>query len=69
VAPPLVPGAWLYLLTADHTIQVVDPGTGRLHRRLAIAEDRAPIQTSTIVCRLAAGNDWSSGRAFPVRNS
>jgi hypothetical protein len=45
VAPPLVAGAWLYLLTADHTIQVVDPGTGRLHRWLAIAEDRAPIQT------------------------
>ena len=58
VAPPLVAGTWLYLLTADHAVQVVDPSTGLLHRRLAITEDRAVIQTPTASCGLAAGNDW-----------
>jgi len=58
VAPLLVAGAWLYLFTADRAVQIVDPRTGLLHRRLAVTEDRQPLQTPTISCRLAAGKDW-----------
>lgn len=62
-APPLVAGAWLYLLTADHAVQVIDPGTGVLHQRLAVAEDQTPIPIPNISCRLAAGKRLARGPA------
>ncbi|MGW1617075.1 hypothetical protein ACWCQZ_48570, partial [Streptomyces sp. NPDC002285] len=58
VAKPLLSGAWLYLLTADHTVQVINPSTGLLDRRLTVTESRGPVQTPTASCGLVAGADW-----------
>jgi len=58
VAPPLPAGARLYVLTADHAVQVIDPRTGTPHRRITVTEDRGPARTPTASCRLTAGNDW-----------
>jgi outer membrane protein assembly factor BamB len=53
VGPPLLAGGRLLQLTADHTVQVVDPATGTTQRRLTVAEGE-PAGSG----RLTAGDGW-----------